>query len=321
MKTFRISALLAALALGFAATSARAQIITGPVPYVLDQASDYTQGCYPPCLCPLMFNPNVVGTFVLHFTSADPAGYVHYDVLNVDIFVGASNPDHVTGSGTYRHGGQAAILEQMELDLSVNGGPPQHFDSGLVSPAAVFPAIDISVSVNGMVCFDNVYHIVAAPGEPGTGYCFGDGSATACPCGNNGSSGNGCASSVNAAGANVYGTGTASLSADDVVLQASGLPNASALFFQGTQRTNGGAGAVFGDGLRCASGTVRRLRTVQASGGQAHVPGASDPSLSSLGAITVPGTYDYQVWYRNAASFCTPSTFNLTNGYEIQWTP
>jgi hypothetical protein len=37
------------------------------------------------------------------------------------------------------------------------------------------------------------------------------------------------------------------------------------------------------------------------------------------GAVTSPGTRSYQVWYRNAAAFCTPSTFNLTNGTSIVW--
>jgi hypothetical protein len=27
----------------------------------------------------------------------------------------------------------------------------------------------------------------------------------------------------------------------------------------------------------------------------------------------------YQVWYRNAAAFCTSSTFNLSNGYRVVW--
>jgi hypothetical protein len=29
----------------------------------------------------------------------------------------------------------------------------------------------------------------------------------------------------------------------------------------------------------------------------------------------------YQLWYRDAASFCTASTFNLTNAVEIAWEP
>jgi hypothetical protein len=30
---------------------------------------------------------------------------------------------------------------------------------------------------------------------------------------------------------------------------------------------------------------------------------------------------NYQAWYRNAAVFCSPSTFNLTNGYQVTWAP
>src|SRR5207344_3206479 len=96
---------------------------------------------------------------------------------------------------------------------------------------------------------------------PGTPYCFGDGTATACPCGNAGTTGNGCASSVNASGANLAGSGTASIAADTFVLTGTGMPNGSALYFQGTARVAAGAGAVFGDGLRCAGGTVIRLGT------------------------------------------------------------
>ena len=44
-----------------------------------------------------------------------------------------------------------------------------------------------------------------------------------------------------------------------------------------------------------------------------------DPSVSVKGLITAPGTRTYQVWYRNAAAFCTASTFNLSNGVSIVW--
>jgi len=27
----------------------------------------------------------------------------------------------------------------------------------------------------------------------------------------------------------------------------------------------------------------------------------------------------YQIWYRDAAAFCTSNTFNLTNGLEVIW--
>jgi hypothetical protein len=152
-------------------------------------------------------------------------------------------------------------------------------------------------------------------------FCSGDGSATACPCGNSGASGRGCASSVSATGALLAGTGTPSIAADTAVLHGSDMPNSSALYFQGTTQVGAGAGSVFGDGLRCAGGSVIRLGTVTNASGASQYPGAGNPSISVKGAVTTAGTRTYQAWYRNAAAFCTPSTFNLTNGLEVTWSP
>jgi hypothetical protein len=156
---------------------------------------------------------------------------------------------------------------------------------------------------------------------PGTPFCFGDGTGTACPCGNSGAAGNGCASSVNAAGGNLASTGNASIANDTLVLTASGLPTGAALYFQGTTQIAAGAGAVFGDGLRCAGGTVIRLGTKQNPGGTSSYPGAGDASIHVKGNDVAGNVRDYQCWYRNAAAFCTPSTFNLTNGLEVTWAP
>ena len=160
-----------------------------------------------------------------------------------------------------------------------------------------------------------------APCVAATPYCFGDGSGTACPCGNAGVAGNGCGSSVNAAGGNLAATGSASITTDTVVLQGTGMANSNALYFQGTTRLNAGAGAVFGDGLRCAGGSIIRLGTKTNVAGASAYPGAADQRISVRGLITAPGTRTYQSWYRNAAAFCTASTFNLTNGLEIPWAP
>ncbi len=163
--------------------------------------------------------------------------------------------------------------------------------------------------------------VALAPGSPptGTAYCFGDGSGSACPCGNTGAPGNGCAHSLNASGANLIGSGIPSLGNDTVLLTGSGMPNSSALYFQGTSQQSGGQGSLFGDGLRCASGAVIRLGTKSNVGGSSQYPGAGDPSVSAKGLVTSAGTRTYQVWYRNAASFCTPSTFNLSNGFLVSW--
>ncbi len=156
---------------------------------------------------------------------------------------------------------------------------------------------------------------------PGATFCAGDGTGAACPCAN-GLGGRGCENSFATGGGRLSATGTAVVGADTLVLAASGLPtNASVLFFQGTQSQSGGAGIVFGDGIRCAGGSVIRLGTKTASVGEAsfgHGIG-SDPDVSVRGAVPAGALRYYQAWYRNAAVYCTPSTFNLTNGLAVQW--
>ncbi|MCY2959419.1 MAG: hypothetical protein NTY35_04575 [Planctomycetota bacterium] len=148
--------------------------------------------------------------------------------------------------------------------------------------------------------------------------CFGDGTNGNCPCGNNGSSGRGCGSSVNAAGALLAASGSLSTWNDSTALAASGMPGtAVCLFFQGT---NVNPAATFGDGLVCIGGGVIRIGTQTAAGGTASYPGPGDLSVSTRGAIPLNGAQRaYQVWYRNSAAFCTSSTFNLTNGVRIDW--
>jgi formylglycine-generating enzyme required for sulfatase activity len=161
--------------------------------------------------------------------------------------------------------------------------------------------------------------VVAQGSSVGTPYCFGDGTGTPCPCGNNGLPGNGCASSVNPNGANLSASGNAYISFDSLVLSGSGMPNSSALYFQGTTQANGGLGSLFGDGLRCAGGSITRLGTKTNVAGASQYPASGDPAISVRGLVTSPGTRTYQVWYRNAAVFCVSSTFNLTNGLSVTW--
>jgi hypothetical protein len=152
-------------------------------------------------------------------------------------------------------------------------------------------------------------------GPPAVPYCFGDGTGTPCPCGNNGAAGNGCASSVSAGGAHLSTSGLSLLANDTLVLSGTAMPNSSCLYFQGTTQI----GVAFGDGLRCAGGAVTRLATKTNAGGASQYPAAGDLPIHVKGGVAAPGTRTYQVWYRNAASFCTPATFNLTNGVLITW--
>jgi hypothetical protein len=85
---------------------------------------------------------------------------------------------------------------------------------------------------------------------------------------------------------------------------------------------NSGLGGIFGDGLRCAGGSVNRLRTKVNVFGSSSYPGPGDPPVSVRGFVPLGGgARTYQCWYRNAAAFCGISTFNLTNAVEVAWTP
>jgi hypothetical protein len=154
-------------------------------------------------------------------------------------------------------------------------------------------------------------------------FCFGDGSGQSCPCGNNSAVGDkvGCLSSIGTGGKLRY-SGVPSTTADSVVLIATDMPVSSALFYQGTTQTSGGAGAVFGDGLRCASGSITRLGAHSTPGGMAHYPDGTDSPVHVHGGVSAGDVRTYQTWYRNAnPSFCTPLTFNLTNGLQLTWGP
>jgi len=163
----------------------------------------------------------------------------------------------------------------------------------------------------------------------GTPYCCGDGSGPLCPCAPsvpNGAFGAGCPNSVNPAGAVLGAMGVASITADTLQLQGSGMPATSnVLYFQGTTAIN----APFGDGRRCAGGQVLRLGQKTNAGGASAYPVGADAPISVRAATAVPpqpipagGTRFYQAWYRNAALFCiATATFNLSNGLAVTWQP
>ncbi len=198
--------------------------------------------------------------------------------------------------------GSSTTTTSLDLDLSITdtAGPVA---VTVLSPAAqAYSIVFVRFTVGSSI---------PAP----VAYCFGDGSSTACPCGNAGIAGNGCASSVNPNGGNLASSGTSSIGADNLILLGTGMASSSVLYFQGTTQI----AALFGDGLRCAGGTVIRLGTKTNIAGASQYPELGDLSVSVRGACVVGDIRNYQAWYRNAAAFCTPSTFNLTNGLNVTW--
>ncbi len=182
-----------------------------------------------------------------------------------------------------------------------------------------------SLSVAG----DSFGSWTATTGEPGTPgyfpppptwvpYCFGDGSGTACPCGNGASTGQGCANSTGS-GASLTASGSTSISAADLVLSGSGLvANQVGLYFLANNRVNGGQGATFGDGLRCAGAGEVRLQSVVANS-----LGESSTSIDIAvkGMVLAGQTKHCQLWYRDTVLSPCSSTFNLSNGLSVTWQP
>jgi hypothetical protein len=157
-------------------------------------------------------------------------------------------------------------------------------------------------------------------------YCFGDQSGQSCPCGLVSAPGVGCPNSaIGNTGARLRSQGLPSSSVGDFRLIGTDMtPSSSVLYFQGTALQSGGAGALFGDGLRCVSGSVLRLGTTTNASGTSFFPPAGSQPIRVLGQIPSTGgvTRYYQAWYRDSnPNWCTANRFNLTNGVSVTWIP
>jgi Tol biopolymer transport system component len=159
--------------------------------------------------------------------------------------------------------------------------------------------------------------------EPGVG------GVQACPCGNPPSgSGRGCNNSSATGGAILTASGTAYLSMDSLAFTTFGeKPVALSIVLQGNALAS--SGLVYGQGVRCVGGTLKRLFTKIASTGSitAPNPGAGDPSVSARSAAKgdpiQPGQSRwYLVYYRDPTVLggCPAlSTFNATQTGAVNW--
>jgi len=267
----------------------------GGIPYELDPEASFTQGCYPPCLCALVFADDVTGTFDLTLLGSTPDGYDHYalDVVDWTIAIG-SQTLRATGTGLYDVGGQFIPQERLQLDLSIDGGPLEHFDSGLVVGGSAFPRIDVVVSMNGMVCYDRVFRVAATPVPVGTPYCTG-------------------APNSVGAGAAIDAVGSAVVADNDLHLLATGAPPIMpGLFLFGSAS----AQLPFGDGFLCVQPPLGRLQPPILTDPEGCVLRTLDLSAPPAAGKLLPGTtWYFQLWYRDPPG--GPAGFNTTNGTAV----
>ena len=175
-------------------------------------------------------------------------------------------------------------------------------------------------------------HTVArvASGASFTSLCDpGVGGVIACPCSNAPAGpGRGCNNSAGTGGASLFAEGLADLSEDSLVFTTSG-QRPSALSIVTQWNGSNATGAVFGMGVRCTSGTFKRLYNKSASGGSITAPnfGAGDPTVSAraaaLGDTILPGESRwYFVYYRDPIVLggCpAANTFNATQTGRVDW--
>jgi Tol biopolymer transport system component len=151
----------------------------------------------------------------------------------------------------------------------------------------------------------------------------------ACPCANPPSgAGQGCDNSSFTGGASLAASGVAYVAGDSLVFTTNGqTPIATSILLQGDALVP--SGAVFGQGVRCVGGGLKRLYTKTAAGGSITAPdlGAGDPTVTArsaaLGDFIQPGQKRwYLVYYRDPTVpvVCpASSTFNATQTGRVDW--
>jgi hypothetical protein len=211
---------------------------------------------------------------------------------------------HVNSSGAFDIGpfdvsSPSSVKSRLDADTGTTGQmilawSDQRFDGGDILAQNINPDGSLGSS------------------EVGASYCFGVG----CPCGNDGPTA-GCVNDTGA-GAALSVSGSASITADDLVLSATHLTPGPGLFFQGDNAVNSGNGNPFGDGLRCAGGNVVRLEVRFANTGNGFTT-QTTISVPTKGGVSAGQTKRYQYWYRDSGTSPCGSLFNLTHGYELVW--
>ncbi len=146
--------------------------------YTIQRSSTYQEGCFPPCLCPLLVEQALTGSFSLvELPSADPLfrQFAVRDFAADTISTFPTIARRIRGSGTYRVAAGTG-QHQLILDVSINGGEVVRLDSELVDTTTDFPRIDILVDQNNGFCFDRVIDLHA---EPARAVTFGPTAAAA----------------------------------------------------------------------------------------------------------------------------------------------
>jgi hypothetical protein len=253
--------------------------------------------------------------------------YVTFDAL------GAFVAGDTNGTGdSYLRDRQNATFELLSVDSAGGIGNGNTYGSVISADGrcVAFQSIAtnfVSGDTNG---FQDIFARDRTSVPAFTSLCDpGVGGVHACPCSNAPSGpGRGCNNSSATGGAVLSASGGTYVSSDTLVFTTSGeKPSVLSTVWQGP--TSATAGIVYGQGVRCVNGSLRRLYHKIAAGGSITAPdfGAGDPTVSArsaaLGVPIQPGQSRYYfVSYRDPIVLggCPAgSTFNATQTGRVDW--
>jgi Tol biopolymer transport system component len=255
--------------------------------------------------------------------------YVAFESFATNLVPGDTNGS----SDIFVHDRQGGTTERVSVD---SAGAQGNSGSGAFSISADGRYVTFDSNASNLVAGDTdassdvffrdrTYSPLMSSCDPGVG------GVLTCPCSNPPSAlGRGCDNSSATGGASLSASGIAYLSIDSLVFMTNGeKPAATSIVLQGT--TYLGAGVVYGQGVRCVGGALKRLFVKAAVGGSITAPdfGAGDPTVSArsaaLGDIIQPGQSRYYlVYYRDPTVLggCpASSTFNSTQTGQVTWWP
>lgn len=127
-----------------------------------------------------------------------------------------------------------------------------------------------------------------------------------------------CVTSPNSAGpgALISSSGSTSITANNLVLTATGAPhNQNGIFYFGPNQIM----APFGDGFRCVGGGVMRLGIVNAGPTGTFNKAIDYTNLPGNGHIESGDAWNFQCWYRDPAAGM--SGYNFSNGLHVFFCP
>jgi len=166
LRTFIVRALIVLQLLAASKGFSQATTPNRTWKYVLLEGSELVDDCLI-CGRPTFFVP-MRGSFSLRLLELNPL-FARYAVENISFVAGSPGglQYHVTGSGTYRFGGEVALQQEMTLDVVIDNGysaKPATFDSGLVSVNRPWPIIAITLpQTNGTQTQTYTLQVNAAP--------------------------------------------------------------------------------------------------------------------------------------------------------------